>query len=512
MVPAFWAQDYDLETRQSKGTAGWRARFTPIQPGEWSARAVLAARQSDPVSLAVQPAPNNPGFMRIHPTNPRYFAFENGETFFPVGINIGWGGENALEDYTRWLDGLQANGGNIIRVWMASWSFGLEWNDTGLGDYTNRLGRAWLLDQVFQMAEARGIYIELVLLNHGAFSETVNPEWENNPYNAANGGPCQEPKDFATDPAAKQFFKNRLRYIAARWAYSPQLMAWEWWNESDWTAISDPEMADWIQEMTPVLRGYDPYPHLISTSFAQSSRPQVTNIPEIDFAQVHLYSSTDPALNFFDMYQKWAREIPAKPILFAEFGAEAGLESTESPDRQGLHLHNGLWAATFSGFASGAMYWWWDSYVDPLNLWGVYARLTGFFKGEDLALLQPVKVINSSTNVPTQALGNEDRLLLWLHDRQYETQAIQRARDKLIIEGKKPADDWVYLPEALSYLKVTINTLKNGQYRVYWYDPTGARWLENAAFEVVGGTATLSVPAFQGDLAARIQPADQSRP
>jgi len=75
--------------------------------------------------------------------------------------------------------------------------------------------------QVFNMARQDDIYIELVLLNHGAFSATVDPEWDANPYNSANGGPCDTPQCFATDPQAKQYFQRRLRYIAARWDIQP---------------------------------------------------------------------------------------------------------------------------------------------------------------------------------------------------------------------------------------------------------------------------------------------------
>jgi aryl-phospho-beta-D-glucosidase BglC (GH1 family) len=133
--------------------------------------------------------------------------------YFPIGMNIAWATSlnNTLADYQRWFDKLSQNGGNFARVWMSSWDLGIEWEDTGLGDYTNRLKQAWLLDQVFQMADQRGIFIMLTLLNHGSFSRTVDPEWSGNPYNARLGGPLLKPQDFVTDPQAIDFFKRRLR-------------------------------------------------------------------------------------------------------------------------------------------------------------------------------------------------------------------------------------------------------------------------------------------------------------
>jgi hypothetical protein len=97
----------------------------------------------------------------------------------------------------------------------------------------------------------------LCLLNHGAFSETTNAEWASNPYNAALGGPLKQPGDFVSDPAARDLFKRRLRYIAARWAAYPSLGVWEWWNEINWTPISDEALKPWITEMTGEMQNYD---------------------------------------------------------------------------------------------------------------------------------------------------------------------------------------------------------------------------------------------------------------
>src|SRR5260370_42431353 len=89
---------------------------------------------------------------------------------------------------------------------MADWDLGLEWNDTGLGDYTKRQERAWLLDQGFSLAEQKNVYILLSLLNHGAFSTSVNPEWSDNPYNLPNGCVITSPTAFASHPSPLRLF------------------------------------------------------------------------------------------------------------------------------------------------------------------------------------------------------------------------------------------------------------------------------------------------------------------
>jgi hypothetical protein len=101
---------------------------------------------------------------------------------------------------------------------MPSWAFGLEWITRGtdgsvssstLGNYGARLDRAWQLDYVIELARQHGIMVMLSIQNHGPFSLTSNPEWNDNPYNAANGGPLQSPRDFFTSDEAQQLFKRR---------------------------------------------------------------------------------------------------------------------------------------------------------------------------------------------------------------------------------------------------------------------------------------------------------------
>lgn len=258
-VGGFWFQDYAANGEQTQGEAGWRARFTPPTSGEWHVTAALQPSGLVSNELTFDVAANpDPGFVRLDPDNPRYFAFDDGSRFLPIGVNMGWWDDDPIEDYTRWLDCFAANGGNTIRVWMANWSFALEWNDTGLGDYLLRLRQAWLLDQLFRIAGERGVKIILVLNHHGQFSKTVNAQWQEKPYNAELGGPLESPEEFATDPEAIAYFQQRLRYIVDRWGAQPNLLAWEWWNEYNFTLIDDELMYDWLTTMDAYLSKRDP--------------------------------------------------------------------------------------------------------------------------------------------------------------------------------------------------------------------------------------------------------------
>ena len=138
-----------------------------------------------------------------------------------------------LADYAAWFKGLGAAGGNWARLWLAYNEKGLEWMPAptpkpgtgtflGLGRYSP--GNAWRLDEVVRLARENGVYLMFCLGTYGEFTEGgyFNEGcWVSNPYNAKNGGPCARPADFWTSPEARRIYQKRLRYLIARWGYSP---------------------------------------------------------------------------------------------------------------------------------------------------------------------------------------------------------------------------------------------------------------------------------------------------
>jgi hypothetical protein len=177
--------------------------------------------------------------------------------------------------YTQWFKAASAAGVNVARVWMAAWDMGIEWADTGLGDYSKRLDRAWALDQVFAIGEKYGVNIDLVLLNHGAFSESTNPEFFSSPYNSSNGGPISDPAKFVTDPTSIKFWHQRLRYIAARWGAEPNLFSWEWWNEVNFTPLIRPNYRHGLRIRMPSKN------NLIHTNFNNNILVERCKLAEI---------------------------------------------------------------------------------------------------------------------------------------------------------------------------------------------------------------------------------------
>lgn len=241
-VDGFFMQDYTLNASNGSlaqvGSGEFRIRFAPDEVGTWQMEATLQDQMgvdsAEAVSFqctAVQ-HPLNKGYVRTNMTN--YLQYDNGEQYVPIGENMAWANGNPYLGFRNWLRPLSENGGNFIRLWHAHWGLGLEWANNVLG-YSGlkryKQNNSYYLDWLFDYCADNGVYIMLALQHHGQVSTTVNPNWGESPYNAANGGPCEHTWDFFTNETAKALTRNRLRYVVARWGYARSVMAWELFNE-----------------------------------------------------------------------------------------------------------------------------------------------------------------------------------------------------------------------------------------------------------------------------------------
>ncbi len=378
------------------GKQDWILRFTPSKPGTYTYR-VTAKTPSTAIEAATgsfHVVENSArGFVRVSKEVPRFFVFENGESYFPLGENLGWvsGNGSRLAVWISYLDECQEAGINWIRIWMCPWGMTeLVWKDDGknyhgLEQYSST--NAEMIDGIFQAAEERGIYIQWVINHHGQYSINTNPVWNDNPYNAKNGGFLEAPEDFFTSEEAKRHYRDRLRYLVARWGYSAHLLAWEFWNEVDLTAnFNFPNVRAWHEEMAAYLDSLDPYKHLRTTS--ASSRESLTHqIGGLDYLQTHAYvnaiidrvmaSSAQAEVNY-----------PEKPHFFGEMSYN--YRGPNRDDREGVILHNQLWASAHSPDSGTAMTWWWDNWVRPYNLYGHFKRLADYLEGIDWVKEKPV--------------------------------------------------------------------------------------------------------------------------
>ena len=396
VVPGFlyWGYSRDkagpAERLTPTGEAGWRVRYCPVREGEHRYWLTLddgdSRARTEPATFTATPS-SHPGLVHVAQANPLYWELDNGEPYFAIGENVCWPGAGGTYDYDNYWRKLSDAGANYARLWIGPFDcFTLERtkrgdNDpAGLGRYD--LANSWRLDYVIDEAEERGIRIMFCIDSFNSLRiKEPHATWARCPYSAENGGPCRTPEEFFTNAEAQSLFRRRLRYIVARWCYSPTILAWEFWNEVNIIEkyVSETSVP-WHREMARYLRALDPFGHMITTSWAGvKGDPKVDALPEMDYIQSHQYGAHDAAAFMTRVCYEKAERF-GKPHYFGEYGTDTRARRTRSDDR-GIHLHNGLWSSVVAQACGTAMLWWWDNYVEPNDLYHHFTPVSEFAKG-----------------------------------------------------------------------------------------------------------------------------------
>lgn len=391
--PGFYLQG---SPRQSH----WQIRFTPVDTGNYQftieARTPGDTVHAKPRIVAVSPSDQD-GFVRML-YHHFCFKFDSGRPFKGIGENLGW-----ADDYEFYFKKLNAFGCNFVRIWMCPWQLHLEWKDDGLCNYNQ--SNATRLDSILSLAEHYQIYIELCLDYHGVVQKEEGyfkeKRWSENPYNQKNGGPCLKEQDFFTVPAAKEYYKKRLRYIMARFGYHPNILAWEFWNEVNLTAGNPPDIIAWHQEMARYVKELDIHRHLLSTSFINEGYPEVWQIPQLDFSQNHYYNSPDITYTLEQSILSHSRTY-GKPHVIGEFGVDfRGPSETIRNDPYHIGIHNGLWVGIFAPTPIIPLTWWWDNLIEPNNLYHHFQAVSRFSREIFSDTLPPVIADLKESIIPT---------------------------------------------------------------------------------------------------------------
>lgn len=545
-VPAFYTCGYrrrpagPAEELLPDGTPHWAVRFLPPSPGAWSwhiegrdhAGAVFATPARP---LAVAPA-TTPGPVRVEPGRP-WFSRANGDFFYPVTLNIrsprdtytddpGWplhtpgapdhdGGARVIEEYLRRM---QAAGITMGRVWSAPWFCGLEWNAQwpgyhGLGRYN--LQNAWRLDRILATAEARGITIELALQPHGPFTRAYDVQWDDNPYNRANGGPLDEPRQVLTNPEARRWMRNRLRYQAARWGPSPALFGWLLWIELNTVNNNDDEIVAWHREMTAHLARLDCGAHPVTTEFQGPHYcPAVWQLPGIAYIQCPAYNFGRGLVGSFDQSHAPFATVP-KPFFIEEYG---GCFQGGDPGWVAHEIHDGLWVGWVKPHAASPMAWWWN-FIFSRRLDRYHARFAQFAQNQELRShdwRHPAGTVAALPWLRFQARAADTLADIYLFGPATDVrfrgggERGGRAWRRLAGTFNPLAEDPGRLfdvPEGTP-LDLAPLGLEDGSYRAEIWDT----WSTNApavrAVAIRDRAGTLPLPALRRDAAIRIRPAD----
>ena len=389
----------------------YRIRFAPPHDGKWQCLIQVSTRdttyQLPTFSFDVSRS-NNPGYVQLGPSR-KYFML-GGETYFPSGQNLvsprcefcyknSSGalpdtGKNAYaaQSLESWMleptvikgfimfqdhmKSLAASGGNYFRELLMPQSQDIEWEK--LGNYYGRQNRAWELDEQFFLAESLGLKMQLNLQIQ--FSLVTNRKrifwnWSRDPNDKKHISPehpCANPYNlqiettdnddgntFYSDPTARKFYKEKLRYIVARWGYSTSLAVIGMSSEIQNPCSEVPTCVGWMEEMGKYLKNDLKINQLLTPSFLgiyhdpENYEYKILELDEYDMSTLNWYSASSTKYNGLARTINRFVEKFNKPFFFGEIG-NANLYPC---DTARIEWIRDAWMTAFSGNAGVGLNW-----------------------------------------------------------------------------------------------------------------------------------------------------------
>ncbi|MCL1934643.1 MAG: DUF5060 domain-containing protein [Candidatus Azobacteroides sp.] len=368
------------QSGESGQVSVWKARFTPQEVGKYLLRFRLTESEkilqiSKGQTLKVRRS-DKTGF--LHTKDYWTLQFDNGKPFRGIGENICW--ESRDTDDSKYFNGLHEkpdiynyeymlpkfarNGGNFFRTWICHWNLPIDYK----GPFNNRRytpsdefynpSASAKMDRLVGLCDSLQLYMMLTLGQGG--------------YLEKDGGVAVSAEDFFINPKSKERYKNRLRYIVARWGYSPSIAMWEFFNEVDnvqfgrnHDPIKSEYIVQWHDEMSRYLKTIDPYRHIITTSISHRDIEGLNSIENMDINQKHIYKNTSSIPEEINRYTAEFK----KPYIIGEFGYEWDWNKNfnDFADEMDTDFKRGLWYGLFSPTPVTPMSWWWE-FFDSRNM------------------------------------------------------------------------------------------------------------------------------------------------
>jgi len=334
----------------------------------------------------------------------------------------------------------------------------------------------FMLDELVEAAENNGIYLMLCMLTRDLYMKHLSND-SSDEYRQAI-----------------QYAKKFMRYAVARWGYSTSVAAWEYFNEIDPGLPTDrfyAEIGDYLEQI-------DIYHHLRATS---TWHPSVKDcrLASLDIAQVHRYMRPgtdeeykDEVAVVIDRARFLREHAPSKPALIGEFGladTRWGLSDYMKKDTEGVHFHTSLWASAFAGTSGTAMFWWWEL-LDEQDAYRHYKPLSAFLTDVCFVGLRKTDATVSDKQLRLLGYQGDDCAYIWICDSRatWWNQIAENKQPELVIDAT-----------------IEIRGLRDGTYRVEWWDTYEGRTIRTEQVSYADDQIRIPVPSFSRDIACKIK-------
>lgn len=469
-------------------TGTWKLRFAPLQTGSWSWSLVFS-NSADSYTTSGSftcVSSDNPGFIRVHPTNPyRLVTDAENKPFYPVGfggpsmnpsdqlpLDGTWGGgRKTLKIY---CDTMARGGNNLFRFNSTKWGSG--WTPTadaqGRWKYDVAVGK--VADYSLQQMHDSKIQMMLVML----------------PGNPDNTNPTNQ----------IHYFK----YGINRWgAY---VSIWELVNE---VFSGRPTTPGWYAALCPAIRDHDPYAHPITISFPDTNSigTDTKGRDYLDITSPHLYlgysSGVDQnIMSYPSGIVKGGGILECKigysnkPIIFGEYGNT--YNAIYEPGNYAANLF-----VSFFGEAAGVF---WQAAVKAsvnMNIYvGVIERGMSKTFASYLGDFDPTAVIVSPAPTVTPTTSG------------LRTYALRGNADYAVYIHYLPSPT---SPVTASGKQIMINVPTNNL-TAMWISTHGATKTNGLVGELLAsqpvnaGAQSLAVPSFDSGILLVLKPLDTAKP
>ncbi len=487
-VHAFFGQDYEpTEVGEHEEVllpvrglgVPWRVHYRPRQTGRHEVQVRARSGENevrfDAGHFTVVAAKQR-GYLRVSRTDPRYFEFDNGETFYATGPS-GWFRQQEnwmFGGNTRWIpiralvEYYRRKGRNRSSYeYLARWHFGrLDLPGGFIDNYV-----AWKLETAVRAMEANGLY------------------WIT--YGLPGGGRAVyrgSPKSFESAGRIQLFHE------IARFADSTALWLWNCCEET--------EAAEWMVPYHEYIRGLDIYGHPHALGETPNNVKAMADAATPDKPPETIRLGGDMLLlpdwygrslkNCIGRY-RWLDGLPY-PIVESEGGAGMGhgvgslynAGARIGPIARSFHHH--LWLCLFLKMAGGGTHWG-NNELDAAGQLFHAGAVARFLDGENLSngRWRRCAVRVSEGSLHAFGLQAPGRTLIWV---------VQP-------DGKESGPVTVHVPLS-----------RDGACEIECWDTNRGQVVKTLAAVSDGGVATVELAGVEGDVALKavVRQADNKRP
>ena len=514
-VSAFFHQDFtpveigsEEEILLPKAGNPWSFYYRPMETGTYKFHVIAednsGIRRTPDQKFDVK-ASGKRGFLRVSKSDPRYFEFDNGESYFGIGPS-GWlrNSDYIFGGNPRWISiklldeyyKRKADAGSNFDYCLAEF-FGRLYTQGGYIDQHV----AWKCEHRLRTLEKLGIY--WVTCYDDLCRSTVYG-LNTLPYSEAQGGPCKSIEDLYFNERSLEMQKNNLRYFVSRMSDSPALMVWaigdEWQMGSNFSPLM---VSTWIKELHNYVRGIDVYkhPHVIGEGpLSITNGGDAIIIPDWYF---NPGLTTDGVKLVQEIMQKYDRFNC--PLINPEGGMVQWTKPDDSygPKRAGYYLtgerwkfpeaisfHNNLWISLFTKNAVGGTEWLGQFIVSRNQLFHATA-MRNFLEGESLTKphWEITAPIVSHADLRGFSLQSEGKSWVWIQNRFYNWLDAGHY-------GKKPP--------VISDSKISIPVKNNGNYNIELWDTRSGKVITTTKAVSKEGKVNYALPPIENDVALKV--------